>query len=792
MTVTTNKVSPVDFENIPDELKEINAWVLWKLEPVPDKETGEIKYYTKVPIQPTSKNASVSNPSTWSTFSSVERAYNNNVGDGIGLVLNESHDVFVLDIDDTSEHEYHDQFKQGTYCEYSPSGNGIHVYFKGKKPKTHSKHNQAKDLELFSKIGFVTVTGHQTNDIDYVAEMDSHIDNLIEKEFKEDVPTHEESDITERSPSLSDDEIITLFRKAKNSDKFSQLFDEGDTSNYNGNESGADQALANIIAFYTQDPAQIERIMRMSALVRDKWDRKEKYPYIQRTIDEAIGSLKEVYKGSSASEYNFEILNGDKPQTMSELRRSLIQRRSLEIEKLIEQWELEGKNGYKPYKLTPSHCAMFLPEYVHFALFDMEENTRLAMYLPEDGVYTRNRTLINRVVSWIEPTLSENQTHTVIFYLTNRAEVIEPTNSKYLIPVNNGVFNLKTKELEPFTPDYVFTSKISTNYIEKPENPLIDGWDVEQFLNSIACGNSGVIKLLWQVISDSLNGNYTRKKAIFLVGEGNNGKGSYQDLITHLIGGSNIANLKMNQFEKRFMLGGLEGKTAVIGDDNPNDVYLEDSSNFNSIVTGDRVLVELKNKQPYSARFHTTIIQSTNGMPRFRNQTNGTYRRLIIVPFKANFNGSVENTKIKEEYIKDKRVLEYVLYKAINMEFDRFHEPHASIVAIREFKKDNDPIYEFKEQEFDMWNLDAIPKNVVYKMYMFFCENNGYKSISVRKFHNGLKRHLNSNWDTTSTKRFTADEINRFKDLNHTGYEKIYYELPEENETTRVYSKNLL
>src|SRR5699024_5807850 len=380
-------------------------------------------------------------------------------------------------------------------------------------------------------------------------------------------------------------------------------------------------------------------------------------------------------------------------------------------------------------------CSLILPEYVDFILFDLEENTRVAMYQPHEGTYTRNTTLIKRVISWLEPNLNNNKAEEVIYHLTNNAEVKEPTVSRHLIPVKNGVFNLQTKQLEPFSPNHVFTSKISTPYVESPIKPVIDGWDIDKWLSSIACGDKEVVNLLWQVISDSLNGNYSRKKAIFLIGDGNNGKGTFQELITNLIGMKNIATLKVNQFEERFQLGILEGKTAVIGDDVPANVYIDDSSNFNSVVTGDIVQVELKNKQPYNTAFRCSVIQSTNGMPKFRNKTNGTIRRVLIVPFNADFNGTKENFKIKDEYIKDEKVLQYVLHKAINMDFERFDEPDASKQELEIFKQDNDPVLDFKYSVFDEWNIPEVPKYLVYEFYKVFCNENGFKPLSERQFH---------------------------------------------------------
>ena len=372
----------------------------------------------------------------------------------------------------------------------------------------------------------------------------------------------------------------------------------------------------------------------------------------------------------------------------------LKQLRKEELDHMRQQWEQAKEkgeaSGAPPKTISPNRCAVLLNEHLTFILFDIEEGTRLAFY-----------TYIKRVISWLEPSHNQRRAEDVIFHLTNMVNVVPRTNEPHLIPVNNGVFNKETKKLEPFTPDYVFTTKITTNYIEGAVQPTISGWSFDNWLDEVACGDREVFTLLWQVINDSLNGNYTRKKAIFLVGDGNNGKGTFQTLLSNLIGFDNIASLKVNEFDHEFKPSVLEGKTLVIGDDVPVGVNIEDSSNFNSVVTGDSILVNVKKKQPYRAVFRCTVIQSTNGMPRFKNKTGGTNRRLLIVPFNADFNGTKENPDIKEKYLNNKEVLEYVLYKAINLDFGKFIVPKVSTDMLEEYKQDNDPAYDFNVTEVD-------------------------------------------------------------------------------------------
>ena len=90
---------------------------------------------------------------------------------------------------------------------------------------------------------------------------------------------------------LPDEEVIRLAGKARNSAKFETLY-RGDTSGYASN-SEADQALVSLLAFYTQDEEQLDRLYRQSALCRDKWT--ERANYRSRTIRRALSNLTETY-----------------------------------------------------------------------------------------------------------------------------------------------------------------------------------------------------------------------------------------------------------------------------------------------------------------------------------------------------------------------------------------------------------------------------------------------------------------------------------------------------------------
>lgn len=469
--------------------------------------------------------------------------------------------------------------------------------------------------------------------------------------------------------------------------------------------------------------------------------------------DKAVSRLKKPVKEYFGTKGKAKLLEGE------ELKNALFERRQEELAYMMKQWEENGSKGRKPSLISPIRVAIVLKDYLKFCLFDMNENTKLAVYRPNEGIYTQNETYIRRIISWLEPKHNSSKASDVIYHLKNMADIREKTISRYLIPVNNGIFNLQTKTLEAFSYKKVFTSKIATNYVKPKNKPIIDGWDVDEWMKSIANNDTEIEYLLWQVISASLNGNFSRRQSLWLVGSGNNGKGTYQTLIKHLVGSKNIATLKLPDFQGRFNLSLLEEKVVCIGDDVPAGVYIDDSSNFNSVVTGDDVMVEEKNKPAYSTNFQMTIIQSTNSMPKIHNKTEGTYRRIVIVPFSANFKGQGDNWMIKDEYIKNKSVLEYVLFKAINMNFERFAVPSESEKLMKDYKQVNDPMVDFKENVFDNLNLNKIPFYIVYGYYKEFCHDNNFQPMSKIKFSKEFESLLDDGWSKYS-KKYSKGEIN--------------------------------
>ena len=426
----------------------------------------------------------------------------------------------------------------------------------------------------------------------------------------------------------------------------------------------------------------------------------------------------------------------------------------------------------KDKKMDVFECADYLKSKYTFKMLGTGDKAQLAMYLPDEGIYSVERIAMERIIAKLG-NYTERQRVEILKQIRITVDEAEPEKNPNLIPVANGIYNRQKHTLEPFSPEHVFTSKVTTKWMQNPEKP---SWDVDEWLDTIANHDKDVVTLLWQVIAECLNGNYTRKRFFMIVGNGNNGKGTFQELLKNLIGENNVSALSMEQIGERFSPAQLIGKTLNIGDDVESST-LPNVKNLLSITTGDSIMIEGKGKDGYSVALTTGMLFSANKVPKATNKTNGLYRRMCIIPFLANFNGKVEDVTIRDEKIKRDDVLEYVLHKALALDFEKFIEPAITLQYKLEYMKDNDTIFEFYSDEWatsPMSEIDRIPTKYVYNRYEKFCIESGNKPDTMRTFTTSMMQFAKDTHEKKSS-RIT----NEFRDYMITIHGKYATQVTE-------------
>ena len=285
-------------------MKKANRWICWKAGKVPiDANTG--------------MNAKTDEPSTWADFNSAVCAfYSNDDVEGIGFVLGGGFAGIDLDnhpdqvtgeypMSDTEFKIWADEMikRMDSYAEWSPSGKGVHIIFKGVLPPGRRRNDRIHDIEMYDGKRFFTVTGDTLYPCE---ELEDRTDEATEiwkeyvaDEIEQKPNTFQATGVT----TLNDSKVIEVASRAKNGVSFQNLYN-GNIGSYESH-SNADLALCNHLAFYTQcDKTQMDRIFRSSGLMRDKWDEKHgETTYGEMTIDKAIKACRGTYSPAPVKMY---------------------------------------------------------------------------------------------------------------------------------------------------------------------------------------------------------------------------------------------------------------------------------------------------------------------------------------------------------------------------------------------------------------------------------------------------------------------------------------------------------
>lgn len=280
---------------VPAELKAEARWVCWRREERGGKTT-------KLPVcAANGRMAKSTDPATWATFGEAVAAVGRWRCDGVGFVFGPDRAYTGLDLDHVIvggvlDPEYRWVVDEaGTYTEVSPSGDGLHLIFRGGKPQGAERSRRGQPggrvVEMYDHDRYFTVTGNVFEGHGAVSANPGVVERAyrtwIEPEARAAQPRLDDA-VRESSPGdMGDDELVERMLASRSGDDIRALL-AGDCSAQGGDHSAADMALCSHLAFWCAgDAARMDRIFRRSGLMRDKWDSRPGRHHLRRADDRA-------------------------------------------------------------------------------------------------------------------------------------------------------------------------------------------------------------------------------------------------------------------------------------------------------------------------------------------------------------------------------------------------------------------------------------------------------------------------------------------------------------------------
>lgn len=721
-----------DFQQteIPSELARRPQWICWA------EETRNGKS-TKIPKRPDGKgNARANDITTWGMMDDAVKTASTK-GWGIGYVFSEAGPFCGVDLDgclDGPESPEDwlpglDPFARETYIERSPSGDGLHIILEDNTVPdwwTNQKEGEGDDeqgVEVYDSGRFFTFTGDTLPiSADRVSD-DVDLESWLEDAW----------DVFNDEPPRSEDDSTSAFTSGKDLDgpdidvhdiimRSAYPEEERVGHPFHSSSTGAN--------FKVDDGAETFRCWRHSCtgnahhLLGMEMGVIECGEWVPGGLDSDTWS--EIYDEARDAGYNIpeparKTPTRDEPAEAdggvsaaspggTPLEHGSLRERVRESVLVPADPEAYGVDpdavSEIKYDTAVDRFATILCDEYDF--IRPREDTRgwrdtLYVYDPDAGIYEpRGEAFIEMETERLLGDFATNQrVNEVVGKIERRSRV----NVRALrsdpgrLVVGNGILDLRSGELEDYTPDEYHRTRIEIDWNEDAECPAID-----EFLHDVVDDDD--VSTLYRFIAHALYREYIDAKAAMLLGEGQNGKSVFLSLVERFLGRYNVANQSLQDLnEQRWAANNLVGKLANIHPD-MSDQTVESMQMFKKLTGRDTIDADVKYEKPVKFENYATLLFACNRMPVMRDDTRGNWRRWILINFPNTFERGDDDYVPKNQLMSQitaESELEGLLVKCVEeiKEWDQgrpwFPDAPHWRDARKQIRRAAEPVYDFAE-----------------------------------------------------------------------------------------------
>lgn len=334
-------------------------------------------------------------------------------------------------------------------------------------------------------------------------------------------------------------------------------------------------------------------------------------------------------------------------------------------------------------------------------------------------------------------------------YITSALQAAKPMllrdikdfdSQEFLLNTPAATYDLRTGTSSEHSADDLITKVTAVS----PTDENVDIW--LDTVNSFFCGDAELIEYVQQIVGLAAIGKVYMEALIISYGEGRNGKSTFWNTIARVLGsysGSISADALTVGCKRNVKpeMAELKGKRLVIAAELEEGMRLN-TSVVKQLCSTDEVSAEKKYRDPFRYTPTHTLVLYTNHLPRVGANDEGTWRRLIVIPFNAKIEG---NSDIKNyaDYLAEKAggaVLSWIIdgaKKVIECNF-KLSIPQCVSDAISHYRENNDWLSMFIDDCCEVDPSYTQKSGEFYQEYRAYCARNGEYTRSTTDFYTGL------------------------------------------------------
>ena len=297
-------------------------------------------------------------------------------------------------------------------------------------------------------------------------------------------------------------------------------------------------------------------------------------------------------------------------------------------------------------------------------------------------------------------------------------------------------------------------------------SPSDNGMDIWlNFLNKIFQGDKSLIDFVQDTIGLTAIGKVYNENIIIAYGKGCNGKSTFYNTIANVLGNysgtissdSLTAGYRGNSKAER---AEIKGKRIIIASELEEGKRLN-TATLKQLCSTDKIHAEKKFEAPFEFTPSHSLVLYTNYKPEISANDKGTWRRIIVIPFKAQIDSKQDIKNYSDYLFKNAggAILKWIIegaYKVIKKDF-KLTPPEVVINEINDYKSDNDWFSDFIEQCCELGQSYTASSNELYNTYRSYCSNKGLNAHSTTDFYSAL--------ETIECHRFMKKRIKMFSGI---------------------------
>lgn len=271
-------------------------------------------------------------------------------------------------------------------------------------------------------------------------------------------------------------------------------------------------------------------------------------------------------------------------------------------------------------------------------IYTLRHDDKPQIWIYQDGVYVpHGRTYIEEITRDVLGEAYTTQLHNDVVrkiqadtYIDQEEFFQRGDENPHLLPVKNGILDINTRKLKPFTPEMFFFNKLPVLYIPDAKCPRI-----LEFINDIVRPGDSLV--LQEYTGFLLLREYRYEKSLMLYGGGRNGKGKLLTLLKKLLGADNVSNISLQDIESdQFAKGELHGKLANIAGD-LSRASIQHSGAFKELTGRDTIQAARKYLPRIQFVNYAKMVFGGNEIPRTNDMTLAFFDRWILIEFPYTF-----------------------------------------------------------------------------------------------------------------------------------------------------------